>query len=68
MYSFGPQGKTTHKNERKEGYNTEFGLQPSHHTASAVGFDQDTNENILYDSYFRKYMTESELIKKLKKS
>ena len=68
IYSFGPKDKKDSGFEnRNKGYNTKFGLQPSHHSVSVVGFNKESNENILYDSFLRKYLTESELIKELDK-
>ena len=66
IYSFGPKGKKYSGFEnRNQGYNTKFGLQPSHHSVSVVGFNKESNENVLYDSFLNKYLTESELIKEL---
>ena len=63
IYSFGPSGrKDSSYKARNQGYSKKFNLQPSHHSAQVTGFDEKSNENILYDSYIGKYMTESELI------
>ena len=65
IYSFGPSSRKDSGNKkRNQGYSKEFNLQPSHHSVSVVGFDDESNENILYDAYFREYLNESELIKK----
>ena len=63
IYSFGPSGrKDSRYKARNQGYSRKFNLQPSHHSAQVTGFNEKSNENILYDSYIGKYMTESELI------
>ena len=65
IYSFGPSSRKDSGNKkRNQGYSKEFNLQPSHHSVSVVGFDDESNENILYDAYFREYLNESDLIKK----
>lgn len=63
---WGPAGTrgTTHK-ERSQGMNTQFGLQPSHHSTEAVGYD-DNGKPIFYDSFLRKYGTLDEIGKELK--
>lgn len=66
IFNFGPANKTNSPYpNRDQGYSRDFGLQPSHHSVMKVGVNKEGN-SILYDSYFHKYLTEEELIKKWK--
>jgi hypothetical protein len=64
--AYGPAGtKDTTRAERKQGMNTKYGLQPSHHSVASVGYNEN-GESIFYDSYSRKYGTLEEIGKILK--
>jgi len=63
---WGPAGtRETSNKQRSQGMNTQYGLQPSHHSTEAVGYD-DSGKPIFYDSYTRKYGTLDEISKELK--
>jgi hypothetical protein len=63
---WGPSGtrETTYA-DRKQGMNTKYGLQPSHHSTESMGYN-DNGEAIFYDSFLRKYGTIEDIGKELK--
>jgi hypothetical protein len=68
MIGWGPAGtRASSYSNRQKGFNTKYGLQPSHHSTQVVSYNEQ-GESIVYDSYLGKYGPLSEIAKDLKSS